>query len=51
LIELVADELWVVNKGEGGKPGTVTVFNGSFEEYKQMLEEEFQANSKKGSKA
>jgi ATPase subunit of ABC transporter with duplicated ATPase domains len=41
LIELVADELWVVNRGEGGKPGTVTVFNGSFEEYKEMLEKEF----------
>ena len=23
LIEMVADELWVVNRGEGGQPGTV----------------------------
>ena len=41
LIEMVADELWVVDKGEGGKPGTVTVWHGSFEEYKAHLEKEF----------
>ena len=41
LIEMVADELWVVDKGEGGKPGTVTVWHGSFEEYKAHLEREF----------
>ncbi|KAJ1632417.1 putative phosphate import ATP-binding protein pstB [Pavlovales sp. CCMP2436] len=41
LIELVADELWVVNKGVGGQPGSVTVFQGSFEEYKAMLNKEF----------
>ena len=43
LIEMVADELWVVDKGEGGKPGTVTVWHGSFEEYKAHLEREFVA--------
>ena len=41
LIEMVADELWVVDKGVGGKPGTVTVWHGSFEEYKAHLEKEF----------
>mmetsp|Transcript_2153 Transcript_2153/g.6224 ORF Transcript_2153/g.6224 Transcript_2153/m.6224 type:complete len:695 (+) Transcript_2153:75-2159(+) len=48
LIELVADELWVVNRGEGGQPGTVTVFQGSFEEYRKMLEQEFEAGLAKG---
>ena len=52
LIELVADELWVVNRGEGGKPGSVNVFNGSFEEYKTMLERDFADKAKsKTSKA
>lgn len=44
LISLVADEIWVVAPGYkdprlGGKwvPGTVTVFEGSFEEYREML--------------
>lgn len=64
LIEMVADELWVVNRGEGGQPGTVraqpacipgashllsvllplaqvSVWHGSFEEYKQKLETEY----------
>lgn len=46
LLQMMADEIWVVNKGiihEDGTviPGTVTVFNGSFDEYRQALEEEF----------
>ena len=43
LIEMVADELWVVNKGEGGKPGTVTVWQNSYEAYKEKLQDEFVA--------
>ena len=42
LIELVADELWVVSRGEVGKPGTVTIFDGSFEEYREQLQAEFE---------
>ena len=34
LISLVADEIWAVHKGEGGRPGTVSVFDGSFDDYK-----------------
>mmetsp|Transcript_5729 Transcript_5729/g.13287 ORF Transcript_5729/g.13287 Transcript_5729/m.13287 type:complete len:271 (-) Transcript_5729:279-1091(-) len=41
LIEMVADELWVINKGVNGKPGSVAVWHGSFEDYKQKLEQEF----------
>ena len=42
LIDMVADELWVVNKGLKGKPGSVTVFDGSFSEYRAHLEKEFE---------
>jgi len=42
LVSLVADELWVVMPGKDkNTPGTVTVFEGSFEEYKDMLRNEF----------
>lgn len=51
LIELVVDELWVVDKGANGKPGTVTVFNGSFQEYHDMLAAGYQATMGKISKA
>eukprot|EP00172_Hildenbrandia_rubra_P004193 Plantae.Rhodophyta-Hildenbrandia_rubra.ctg8021.p1 GENE.Plantae.Rhodophyta-Hildenbrandia_rubra.ctg8021~~Plantae.Rhodophyta-Hildenbrandia_rubra.ctg8021.p1 ORF type:complete len:673 (-),score=106.99 Plantae.Rhodophyta-Hildenbrandia_rubra.ctg8021:1012-2907(-) len=40
LISLVCDELWVVQKGKGGRPGKVSVFPGSFEEYKNRLTDE-----------
>ena len=43
LIEMVADELWVVNRGEGGKPGSVSVWHSSFEEYKAKLEKEYKS--------
>ena len=43
LIEMVADELWVVNRGDGGKPGTVSVWHSSFEAYKEALEEEYRS--------
>ena len=45
LIDLVADELWVVEKGVKGKPGNVTVFDGSFAEYRAKLEREFEAKN------
>tara|TARA_B100000513_G_scaffold71704_2_gene28805 strand:+ start:11334 stop:13796 length:2463 start_codon:yes stop_codon:yes gene_type:complete len=41
LIEICADELWVVNKGKNGEPGTVTVWHGSYGEYRNKLEQEF----------
>lgn len=42
LVSLVADELWVVMPGPSKDvPGRVTVFEGSFEEYKEMLRDEF----------
>ena len=41
LIEMVADELWVVNKGSDGAPGTVKVWHSSYEEYKERLQKEF----------
>lgn len=42
LVSMVADELWVVMPGPSKDiPGTVTVFEGSFEEYKEMLRDEF----------
>lgn len=31
LISLIADEIWSVNRGVDGRPGSVTVFDGSFE--------------------
>ena len=37
LISLFADELWVVKKGTVEEPGTVYVFDGSFEEYCEKL--------------
>mmetsp|Transcript_10800 Transcript_10800/g.20530 ORF Transcript_10800/g.20530 Transcript_10800/m.20530 type:complete len:455 (-) Transcript_10800:329-1693(-) len=50
LISLVADEIWSVNKYEKRKdgtykPGTLTVFEGSFEEYKDRLTREFEEKS------
>mmetsp|Transcript_73553 Transcript_73553/g.202035 ORF Transcript_73553/g.202035 Transcript_73553/m.202035 type:complete len:309 (+) Transcript_73553:195-1121(+) len=41
LIEMVADELWVVNKGTSGAPGTVQVWHASYEEYKNKLQNEY----------
>ena len=41
LIEICADELWVVNKGVEGKPGSVSVWQGSYEAYKAKLQDEF----------
>jgi ATP-binding cassette subfamily F protein 2 len=46
LVSLVADELWIVSPGHkekdgGWKPGTVTVFDGSFDDYKKILKDEF----------
>lgn len=42
LVSLVADELWVVMPGPSkDKPGSVTVFEGSFDEYRDMLRDEF----------
>ena len=41
LIEICADELLVVNKGKNGEPGTVTVWHGSYGEYRNKLEQEF----------
>jgi len=55
LVSMIADELWVVLPGQEGKPGTVTVYKGSFEDYKQMLKDDYlrkhlgaRANQKKG---
>ena len=42
LIQMVADELWVVHKGKNGEPGRVEVFGGSLEDYRSIIEEEFQ---------
>ena len=45
LISLVVDEIWIVKKGDMTAnppiPGSVTVFNGSFDDYKDMLRQEF----------
>merc|ERR1712193_597591 len=42
LVSIVADELWVVMPGEKfGVPGSVTVFEGTFDEYKEMLRDDF----------
>ncbi|EOD13146.1 hypothetical protein EMIHUDRAFT_452041 [Emiliania huxleyi CCMP1516] len=41
LIEMVADELWVVNKGANGEPGSVAVWHSSYEDYKERLQQEF----------
>merc|ERR1712232_443385 len=46
LLSMVADELWVVMPGKNkDTPGTVTVFEGSFDEYKEMLRDEFIAKN------
>lgn len=45
LIEMVADELWVVSRGAHGQPGTVEVWHSSYEAYKEKLQHEF-ASSK-----
>ena len=37
----MADELWIVERGEGGQPGSVAVWHGSFVEYKAKLENDF----------
>lgn len=47
LVSLVADELWIVSPGhkepdtKSWVPGSVTVFEGSFEDYKKMLKDDF----------
>eukprot|EP00927_Polykrikos_kofoidii_P074106 TRINITY_DN7006_c0_g1_i1.p1 TRINITY_DN7006_c0_g1~~TRINITY_DN7006_c0_g1_i1.p1 ORF type:complete len:656 (-),score=144.33 TRINITY_DN7006_c0_g1_i1:131-1828(-) len=42
LVSLVADELWVVMPGPTKDiPGTVAVFEGSFDEYKELLRSDF----------
>lgn len=42
LVSMVADELWVVMPGAGEKKaGSVMVFEGSFDEYRKMLRDEF----------
>jgi len=42
LVSMIADELWVVMPGKTkDTPGSVTVFEGSFDEYKEMLRNEF----------
>merc|ERR1719293_526955 len=42
LVSMVADELWVVMPGKNkDTAGSVTVFEGSFDEYKDMLRDEF----------
>eukprot|EP00927_Polykrikos_kofoidii_P074107 TRINITY_DN7006_c0_g2_i1.p1 TRINITY_DN7006_c0_g2~~TRINITY_DN7006_c0_g2_i1.p1 ORF type:complete len:624 (-),score=139.64 TRINITY_DN7006_c0_g2_i1:120-1991(-) len=42
LVSLIADELWVVMPGPSKDvPGSVTVFEGSFDEYKEMLRNDF----------
>ncbi|CAK9078128.1 unnamed protein product [Durusdinium trenchii] len=42
LVSMVADELWVVTPGPSKDvPGKVTVFEGSFEEYREMLRSDF----------
>ena len=52
LISLFADELWVVEKGTYENPGTVYVFEGSFEEYCQKLRDEMnEANLIAGAKS
>lgn len=46
LVSMVADELWVVMPGPNkDTPGKVTVFEGSFEEYKEALRDEFRAKN------
>eukprot|EP00041_Stephanoeca_diplocostata_P034230 m.1152659 g.1152659 ORF g.1152659 m.1152659 type:complete len:388 (-) comp24484_c1_seq16:168-1331(-) len=42
LISLVADELWHVERRKGSKPGSVTIFDGTFDKYRDMLESQFE---------
>jgi ATPase subunit of ABC transporter with duplicated ATPase domains len=45
LLSLIADELWVVMPGpQKDRPGTVQVFDGTFEEYRDMLRDEMLKN-------
>eukprot|EP00793_Prasinoderma_coloniale_P003118 PRCOL_00006585-RA len=41
LISLTCDELWCVHKGQGGKPGSVFVYDGDFDSYREMLKNDF----------
>merc|ERR1712232_710974 len=42
LVSMIADELWVVMPGKDrDTPGRVTVFEGSFDEYREMLRTDF----------
>ena len=46
LVSMVADELWIVSPGHKDEtkawvPGSVTVFEGSFDDYKKMLKDDF----------
>mmetsp|Transcript_42759 Transcript_42759/g.66992 ORF Transcript_42759/g.66992 Transcript_42759/m.66992 type:complete len:83 (+) Transcript_42759:1567-1815(+) len=45
LIELCADELWHVERRQGEKPGSLTIFDGSFEEYREMLHKRFESQN------
>jgi len=42
LISMVADEIWVCTRGSPGKPGSVELFRGDFEEYRRHLSSEMQ---------
>jgi ATPase subunit of ABC transporter with duplicated ATPase domains len=50
LIKMVADELWIVMPGQTDPvtkkwtPGTISVFNGTFGQYKKMLKADFLKN-------
>merc|ERR1712032_1531670 len=42
LVSMIADEIWVVMPGKTKDvPGTVKVYNGSFDEYKEMLRRQY----------
>ena len=43
LVRRCADELWHVERRQGNKPGSVTLFEGTFDEYREMLEGQFEA--------
>jgi len=43
LISLTADELWHVERRIGDTPGSLTIFEGSFDEYREMLHNRFDA--------
>ena len=38
-----ADELWHVERRHGNTPGSVTLYEGSYDEYREMLEGQFEA--------